>query len=182
MPRSATLLATLAALSLLAGCTTFQAAEARRAIAGGLFEMALDIATDGPERRLEERRRWEDNPANRWESCPPPCEITTDRQDRRAAAEAAELEEAERRKREREVRHYKKEADSIIDALDEAEQQSGQLQPESATTDYEQREEERLRRRDETLENWAEFDEFMQSLEIAEEKNNDPRLSKITGE
>lgn len=83
---------------------------------------------------------------------------------------------------EREVRHYKKEADSIIDALDEAERQSGQPQPESATTDYEQQEEERLRRRDETLEDWSEFDEFMQSLEIAEEKNNDPRLSRITGE
>mgnify|MGYP001818747915 FL=1 len=172
-------LATLAALSLLTGCTTFQAAEARRAVALGLFEMALDIATDGPERRLEERRRWEDNPANRWDSCLPPCEITTDAEDRQAAAER---EEAARRKREREVRHYKKEADSIIDALDEAERQSGQFQPESATTDYEQQEEERLLKRDETLENQAEFDEFMRELETAEERNNDPRLSRITGE
>lgn len=166
------LLGTLAILLLLTGCTTFQAAEARRAIAGGLFEMALDIATDGPERRLEERRRWEDNPAYRWESCLPPCEVTTDAKDRQAAAER---EEAARRKREREVRHYKKEADSIIDALDEAERQSGQLQPESATTDYEQQEEERLRRRDETLENQAEFDRFMRELETAEVRNNDPR-------
>ena len=88
-------LATLAALSLLTGCTTFQAAEARRAVALGLFEMALDIAADGPERRLEERRRWEDNPAYRWESCLPPCEITTDAKDRQAAAER---EESARRK------------------------------------------------------------------------------------
>jgi len=171
--------ALLLALVLLTGCTSFQAKEARRAIAGGLFEMALDIATDGPERRLEERRRWEDNPANRWDSCFPPCEITTDVRDLR---EAAEREEDARRTREREVRHYEEEANWMLDALDEAEQRSGQLQPESATTDYEQQEEQRLQQRDETLEHWAEFDEFMQSLEIAEEKNNDPRLGKITGQ
>lgn len=173
------LLITLAALLLLTGCTTFQAKEAGRGIAGGLFEMVTDIATDGPERRAKRRQRWEDNPANRWDSCLPPCEITTDWQDRRAAAER---EEAARRKREREVRHYKEEADSIIDALEEAERRSGQLQPESATTDYEQQEEERLLQRDETLENGAEFDTFMQELETVEEKNNDPRLSRITGE
>ena len=172
MYRTQYLLGTLAILLLLAGCTTFQAAEARRAIAGGLFEMALDIATDGHERRLEERRRWKDNPANRWESCLPPCEITTDAKDRQAAAER---EEAARRKREREVRHYKKEADSIIDALDEAERQSGQLQPESVTTDYEQREEERLLRRAKILQDQAGFEEFMRELETAEERNNDPR-------
>ena len=84
-------------------------------------------------------------------------------------------EEAARRRREREVLHYKKEADSIIDALDETERQSGQLQPESATTDYEQQEEERLLQRDDTLENQAEFDRFMRELETAEERNNDPR-------
>ena len=176
------LLIMLAALLLLSGCTTFQAKEAGRGIAGSLFGMVMDIATDGPERRAEERKRWEDNPANRWDACLPPCEIITERQDRRAAADAAELEEAVRRKHEREVRHYKKEADSIIDALEEAERQSGQLQPESATTDYEQQEEERLLQRDETLENWAEFDEFMRELETAEERNNDPRLTRITGE
>ena len=169
------LLITLAALLLLTGCTTFQAKEASRAVAGSLFGMVMDIATDGPERRLEDRRRWEDNPANRWETCLPPCEIITERQDLRAAAEAAELEEAARRKREREVLHYKKEADSIIDALDETERQSGQLQPESATTDYEQQEEERLLQRDDTLENQAEFDRFIRELETAEERNNDPR-------
>ena len=32
---------------LLTGCTSVQAKEARRAIAGGLLEMVLDIATDG---------------------------------------------------------------------------------------------------------------------------------------
>jgi len=173
------LLIALAALLLLTGCTTFQAKEAGRGIAGGLFDMVLDIATDGPERRLEERRRWEDNPANRWDACLPPCEITTDWQDHRAAAER---EEEARRKRERETRHYEEEVNSIIDALDEAERQSGQLQPESATADYEQQEEERLLQRDETPENQADFDDFMRALEIAEEQSNDPRLARITGE
>ena len=171
--------ALLLALVLLTGCTSFQAKEARREIAGGLFEMVLDIATDGPERRQEERRRWEDNPANRWDYCFPPCQITTDGRDLR---EAAEREEAARRKQEREVRHYEEEANWMLDGLEEAEQRSGQLRPEPALTDYEQQEQERLQRRDETLENWAEFDAFMQQLETAEEKNNDPRLSKITGE
>ena len=148
-------------------------------MAGGLFGMALDIALDGPERRAKYRRSWEDNPANRWDSCLPPCEITTDLKDRLAAADH---EEEARRKREKEAREYKKEVDSILDALDEAEQRSGQLQPESATTDYEQQEEDRLQQRDETLEHWAEFDEFMRSLETAEAQNNDPRLARITGE
>jgi hypothetical protein len=174
MRRTTTLLATLAVLSQLTGCTSFQAKEAGRGIAGSLFGMVMDIATDGPERRLEERRRWEDNPANRWETCLPPCEIITERQDRRAAAEAAELEEKAQRKREREVLHYKKEADAIIDAIDESEWQSGQLQPESATTDYEQQEEERLLQRDKTLEHQAEFDAFMRNLEKAEQQSDDP--------
>lgn len=179
MRRIEYLLTTLAALLLLTGCTSFQAKEAGRGIAGGLFEMVLDIATDGPERRLRERRRWEDNPANRWDSCLPPCEITTDWQDRRAAAER---EEEARRKRERETRHYQEEVNSIIDALDEAEQLSGELQPESATTDYEQQEEDHLLQHDETVENREVFDAFMQDLETAEEKNNDPRLSRISDE
>ena len=73
------------------------------------------------------------------------------------------------------MRHYKKEADSIIDAIEETERQSGQLQPESTITDYEQQEEERLLRRAKTLQNQAEFDRFMRELETAEERNNDPR-------
>ncbi len=165
------LLVTLAALLLLTGCTTFQAKEAGRAVAGGLLENVLEVALDGPVQGDKERRS--------YIACFPPCVVTSDWDDRRAARE---LEEKARRKQERQVRHYEEEANSIIDALDEAERRSGQLQPDRALTDYEQQEEERLRRRDETLENWAEFDEFMQSLEIAEEKNNDPRLSKITGE
>jgi hypothetical protein len=172
------LLITLAALVLSSGCTSFQAKEAGRGIAGGLFEMVLDIATDGPERRLEERRRWEDNPANRWETCLPPCEIPSERQVIRATAEAAELEEAARRKQERETRHYEKEVNSIIDALDEAEQRPGELEPESATTDYEQQEEERLLKREETLEDTARFDAFMQDLEDAEQESGDPSLLK----
>ena len=168
------LLITLAALLLLTGCTTFQAKEAGRSVAalpGELVGRALEDALDGHRQEDKERRT--------YYACFPPCVSTSDRSGRRAARE---LEEKARRKQEREVRHYEEEANSIIDTLDEAERRSGQLQPGRALTDYEQQEEERLRRRDETLENWAEFDEFMQSLEIAEEKNNDPRLSKITGE
>ncbi|RZV38219.1 MAG: hypothetical protein EX272_03335 [Chromatiales bacterium] len=171
--------ALLLALVLLTGCTTSQVKEASGAVAGGLFEMALDIALDGPERRAKQRRRWEDNPANRWDACLPPCEITTDWQDRRAAAER---EEEARRKQEREAREYEGQVNAIIDSLAEAERRSGQLQPEPALTDYEQQELERLQRRDEILEDWAEFDEFMQALETAEEQNNDPRLAEITGE
>ena len=59
--------------------------------------------------------------------------------------------------------------------MEETERQSGQLQSESTITDYERREEERLSRRFETLENQAEFDRFMRELETAEERNNDPR-------
>ena len=170
------LLITIAALLLSTGCTSFQAKEAGRGIAGGLFEMALDIALDGPERRARERQRWEDNPANRWSVCPSPCDIGYDQPTK------AELEEEARRTRERETRHYQEEVNSIIDALEEAEQRSGELEPESATTDYEQQEEERLLQREETLQDQAEFDEFMRELETAEEQNNDPRLTRITGE
>ena len=141
--------------------------------------MALDIATDGPERRARERQRWEDNPANRWDSCLPPCEITTDWQDRLAAAER---EEEARRKQLKEAADYEAGVNEVIRALEAAERRSGQLQPESALTDYEQQEAERLQRREEALEDWSEFDEFMQALETAEEQNSDPRLSRITGE
>ena len=172
-------LAILISLVLLSGCTSFQAKEARRSIAGGLFEMALDIATDGPERRQEERRRWEDNPANRWDACLPPCEITSDLQDR---ADALEREEDARRKREREVRHYEDEANWMLDALEETEQRSGQSLPESASTDHDKQDLEREQQREEALRNQAEFDEFMLALETAEGHNSDPRLNKITGE
>lgn len=134
------LLATLAALSLLTGCTTFQAKEAGRAVAGGLFEMALDIATDGPERRLEERRRWEDNPANRWSACLSPCDIGRDRPTQ------AELEEEARRKRLAEAEQYEAEVDEIM----------------------------------QTLVDQAEFDEFMEELEAAEQHSGDPPSTSTT--
>lgn len=151
------LLITLAVLLLLTGCTTFQAAEARRAVTVGLFESVLEGAID----ELL------------------PVEKSAHRQYKDDIKERAE---DARRKQEREVRHYEKEANSMLDALDEAERRSGQLQPYRALTDYEQQEEERLRRREETLESWAEFDEVMRELETAEEQNNDPRLTRITGE
>ena len=141
--------------------------------------MALDIATDGPQRRARELKRWEDNPANRWDSCLPPCEITTDLQDRLAAAEREE--EAQRKLR-KEAAQYEAEVNEIMRALEAAEQRSGQLQPESAVTDFERQEAERLQRRKEALADWAEFDEFMRALETAEEQNSDPRLSRISGE
>lgn len=173
------LLAVLALLSLSAGCTSTQVKEGAGWAAGGLFVMALDIALDGPERRAGERRRWEDNPANRWDSCLPPCQITTDWQDRLAAAER---EEEARREREAEARKYQTEVKAIMRDLEAAERRSGQLPPEPAISDYEQQKLERLQRRDETVENRAEFDEFVQSLETAEEQNSDPRLTRITGE
>ena len=158
MRRFQHLLVTLAALLLLTGCTSFQAKEARRALAYSFFEVAIDAATEGLDRHREEPQG-----------------------DSAALREAAEREEDARRKGEREMRHYEEEANRMLDGLEEAERRSGQLQPESAVTDYERLEAERLRRRDETLENWAEFDAFMQELETAEEKNSDPRLSLITG-
>ena len=168
------LLITLVVLLLLTGCTTFQAKEAGRAVAGlpgELLGRALEDAVDGHRQGDKER--------STYYACFPPCVSTRDWDDRRAARK---LEEEARRKREREVLHYKEEADSIVGALEEAERQSGQLQPESATTDYEKQEAERLQRREAILENQAEFDEFLRALEIAEEQNNDPRLTRITGE
>ena len=176
MRHTGRLLAALLALSLLTGCTTSQVKEASGALAGGLFEMALDVALDGPERRAEERRRCEDNPANRWGGCVSPWSPGYDRPTQ------AELEEEARRKRLKEAAEYEAGVNEVIRALDAAEQRSGQLQPESAVTDYEQQEAERLQRRDEALADWAEFDEFMRALETAEEQNSDPRLSRITGE
>lgn len=178
MRQTGRLLAALLALLLLTGCSTSQVNEASGALAGGLFEMALDIALDGPERRAEERQRWEDNPANRWDSCLPPCEITTGWQDRLTAAER---EEEARRKRLKEAAEHEAGVNEVIRALEAAEQRSEQLQPESAVPDHEQQEAERLQRREETLADWAEFDEFMRELETAEEQNSDPRLTRING-
>ena len=176
MRQTGRLLAALLALSLLAGCSASQVKEASGPLAGGLFEMALDIALDGPERRAKERRHWEDNPANRWDSCLAPCEITTGWQDRLTAAER---EEEARRKRLREAAEYEAGVNEVIRALEAAEQRSGQLQPEFAVPDYEQQEAER---REKALADWAEFDEFMRALETAEEQNSDPRLTRISGE
>ena len=49
-------LAILVSLVLLTGCTSFQAKEARRAIAVGFLEMAVDAATEGLDRPIEEPR------------------------------------------------------------------------------------------------------------------------------
>lgn len=151
-------LAILISLVLLTGCTSFQAKEARRAIAVGFFEMAVDAASDGLDRHREEPKG-----------------------DSAVLREAAEREEEERRKRERETRHYAEEATAMMDAIEQAELRSGQSLPESASTDYDQQDLEREQQREEVLRNQAEFDEFMQELETAEEKNNDPRLDRISG-
>ena len=176
MCQTGRLLAALLALSLLTGCTTSQVKEASGAVAGGLFELALDIASDGPERRAEERRRCEDNPANRWGGCVSPWSAGYDRPSQ------AEREEEARRQRLKEAAEYEAEVNELIRALEAAEQRSGQSQPEPAVTDFEQQEAERLRRREEALAGWAEFDRFLRTLETAEEQNTDPRLARITGE
>ena len=144
------LLGTLTILLLLTGCTSFQAKEARRSIAMGLFETVWDGATDGL-----------------------PFEKSAHSQ---YLHDIAERKEEARRKQEREDRHYAEEAESIMDAIDQAERQSGQRQPESIITDYERRQEERLSRRFETLEDQAEFDRFIRELETAVERNKDPRF------
>jgi hypothetical protein len=151
------LLITLAALLLLTGCTTFQAAEARRWATVGLLEAVLDGAVD--ELLPYERSA-----------------LAQQRHD------AAEREREERRKREREKRHYDEEAAWMLDSIDEAEQRPDLVQSKSATTDYEQQEEERRVQREKALENQPEFDEFMRELDAAEEKNDDPRLARISGE
>ena len=143
------LLGTLAILLLLTGCTSFQAKEVRRSIAVGFFEAALDVVADEIPSNISAHQQY--------------------------VNDVREREEDARRKQEREKRHYDEEANSILDAIEETERQSGQLQPESTITDYERREEERLSRRFETLENQAEFDRFMRELETAEERNNDSR-------
>lgn len=142
------MLGTLAILLLLTGCTSFQVKEAGRSIAVGLFEEILDGATDGI-----------------------PYEVSAHSQ---YIKDVAKREEDARQKQEREKRHYEEEANSILDALDQAE---------STITDYERRDEEGPSRRDETFKNKAEFDRFMRELETAEERNNDPRfgVSPITG-
>ena len=168
------LLAALAALSLLTGCTTSQVKEGAGHVAGGLLMMALDIALDGPERRADERRHWEDNPANRWDSCLPPCDIGRDK------PTEEELEEKARRKRLAEAEEYEAGIDEIIQALDTAEQRSGHPPSDTTARDYEHEDLERLRRRAEALENQAGFDEFMQELDEAEQRSNDPPVVLIT--
>ncbi len=153
------LIVALAVLLLLTGCTSFQAKEARRAIAVGFVDMAIDAATEGLDRHRE-------GPQG----------------DSAVLREAAEREEEARRKRERETRHYEEEAAAIMDSIEQAELRTGELQPEPAVTDFELEAMERLQHREKVLEHQTEFDEFMQELETAEEKNNDPRLSRISGE
>jgi hypothetical protein len=148
------LLGTLAILLLLTSCTSFQAKEIRRSFGvGSIAEGFVDAVLEGVADKI-------------------PGEISAKQQ---YLNDVAEREENARRKQEREKRHYAEEANSIMDAIEETERQSGQLQPESTITDYERQEEERRSRRFETLENQAEFDRFMRELETAEEQNNDPR-------
>jgi hypothetical protein len=119
MRRTELLLVTLAGLSLLTGCTTTQVKEGTGQVAGGLLMVALDIALDGPERRAEERREWEDNPANRWSACLSPCEL------RQEWAKDAQRKETERRERRADAEEFRADFDEFMHALEEAEQQSG---------------------------------------------------------
>ncbi len=148
MYRLQQLLGTLAILLLLSGCSSFQAKEARRSIAVGLFEAVVDNATDGI-----------------------PYEKSAHSQYLR---DIAEREEDARRRQERENRHYAEEARSMFDAFDQAERLPGQGQLVSTPAAYKRRQEEQLSRRSETLENQAEFDSFMHELQAAAELNNNP--------
>jgi len=170
------LLAALAALSLVTGCTTTQVKEGTGQVAGGLLMVALDIALDGPERRAEERREWEDNPANRWSACLSPCDIGLNK------PTDAERKESARRKRLAEAEEYEAGIDELIRELDAAEQHSGVPPSDTLSRDYQREEIERLRRRAEAYEDWAEYDEFMRALKEAEQQPDDPPSVMMTNE
>lgn len=165
MRHSGKILATVVALSLLTGCSSFQVAEAKRSLALGLLDMAFEVATGGP------KERWAPCPANR--------EITTNCHDQRTFAEVAE--EA-RLKSLREDAHYKAEADEIMQALDDTERRSGHPPVDIPTRDYEREDLEREERRKEALDNQAEFDEFMQALDGAEQQPDGPPLASTFSE
>lgn len=160
----APILAVSASLLLLAGCTGTQVKEGAGWAAGSLFMVALDVALDGPDRRATERQRWEDNPANRWATCLSPCAIGYDK------PTEAELEEKARSKRLKEAAEYEAGINDIILALDEAERQPGDAAIDTTATQRERQYTEQLLRRDEAYENWLEFDEFVRSLEDAEQQ------------
>ncbi len=151
------LLCTFAILLLFNGCTSFQVEEARRSMTLGL----LGLVADGATKKLTDEIPYETSPHVQ------------------ARQDQAEREEEARRRDEREKRHYEKIAKSIVDKIEQPEQQSGQLQTEAAIADHERQIEERLSRRVETFENQAEFDRFMRELETAEEQNNDAPLKNI---
>jgi hypothetical protein len=114
--------------------------------------MAFDVATGGPERRKEERKRRQAVPGNEWNPCLRACEFATE------AAKEAHYEEVRQRKRRAESEEFQAEFNNFMDALEEAEQQ-----PDDAP----------FRDRIETIEDVAEFDAFLRSLEEAEEQSND---------
>lgn len=176
MRHSGKILAAVVALSLLTGCTSFQAKEARRSVVHGFFGMVMDVATGESKRRKKERKRCLDNPANRWGGCPSSWHANYDRPTQ------AEREEEARLKSLREDAHYKAEADEIMQALDDAKQRSGRPPVDIPTRDYEREGFEREERRKEALNNQAEFDEFMEELETAEQPPDDPPLESTFSE
>ena len=111
------LLAFLTALSLLTGCTTSQVKEGTGQVAGGLLMMALDIAFDGPERRLEERKQREAVPGYEWNPCLRACEQAGE------LAWERKKDDVERRKRRAESEAFQADFDAFMQALEEAEEQ-----------------------------------------------------------
>lgn len=111
--------ASLLALSLLTGCTTSQVKEASEYMAGSLLVIALDVATDGPERRLEERKRREAVPGYEWNPCLRSCEFAAE------VARESRYEEVKQRKRRTESEEFRAEFEDFMRALEQAEEQSG---------------------------------------------------------
>jgi hypothetical protein len=105
--------ATLALLSLSASCTSTQVKEASGTVAGGLFRMGLDVATNGPEQRREAV------PGEEWNRCPPSCELAAE------MALRSRIEDTRRRERRDESEAFGAEFKNYMRELEEPEAASG---------------------------------------------------------
>lgn len=112
------LLAALVMLSLLTGCTTTQVKEASGHVAGGLLMMVLDVALDGPERRLEERKQRESVPGYEWNPCLRSCEFAAE------VAKESRIKEVRERERRAEAEEFQIEFEEFMRLLEEAELKS----------------------------------------------------------
>lgn len=122
------MLGLLAVLSLMTGCTSAQVKDASGHMALGLLGMAFDIATDGPERRAEERRRREAVPGYERNRCLRACEWAQELAEERSKHELKE------RKRRFEAEKFRAEFDQFMQALETAEKPSGKSPPIVITT------------------------------------------------